>query len=210
MSLSQLLVEEASPLKTLVHSFAPVDESALQDGQVLMHVAKLALTANTQTYALAGKHPLLKYFNHFPAPSSAPAGHAMCPCWGIGIVKASKCKGVATGTRVYGYYTFSPLVILTPSKISITGFVDSAPNRADLIAAYNQYFTAEAPLFKGLDYSSEDFHMSTGLLFSTGWAMTQTAALHLANPPRLYSPRHPVALLLPQRSLPNSTIYICR
>ena len=44
------------------HIAMPVPE----EGQVLVQVVKLVVTANTVTYAQAGKMPPLKYFDNFP------------------------------------------------------------------------------------------------------------------------------------------------
>lgn len=40
-------------------------------------------------------------------------------------------------------------------------------------------------MYKGLSYDDEDFHMATSILFSTGWGMSQTAALHPGKPTAL-------------------------
>ena len=112
-SLGHLLVGADAPTATTVLPCADgaSDAAELIDGQVLVHVAKLLVTANTLTYAIAGKAPVLKYFDNFPPPAHAPDSLAMCPCWGHGVVIASTCDALAIGTRVHGYMPFSPTVI---------------------------------------------------------------------------------------------------
>lgn len=184
MSLGHLLVGADAPTTTTIHPCASA-ELAVSEGQVLVHVAKLVVTANTLTYALAGKMPVLKYFDHFPIPADAPAHLAMTPCWGTGVVISSKCAGVAVGTRLHGYFPFSPTVVFTPGKVTAASFVDMAPHRAELLEPYRTVFTHEAPQYKGLSYDAEDYMMATGVLFSTGWAMAQVAAVHPGKPKAL-------------------------
>jgi hypothetical protein len=96
---SHLLVGSDAPTITTIHPCAGAVEPG--DGQILVHVSKLLVTANTLTYAIAGKAPVLKYFDHFPIPKDAPTSLAMTPCWGTGVVIASKCAGVKEGTRIH-------------------------------------------------------------------------------------------------------------
>ena len=184
-----MLCQADAPTQTVVSNrvFMPLPD----DGQVLVHVSKLVVTANTVTYALAGKMPPLKYFDHFPLPEDAPDSVAMCPCWGTGIVISSKCGAVKTGTRIHGYFPFAPTVVLTPSDVKDTEFMDAAKHRSHLLPPYKTYYTHEAPQYKGLSYAEEDYHMATGVLFTTGWAMAQVAAVH---------PKKPTALLLTSAS----------
>jgi len=184
--LAHLLVGADAPTQTVIHPCISQNvQLPIDQGQVLVHVAKLVVTANTLTYALAGKMPVLKYFQHFPIPDDAPQSLAMTPCWGTGVIIESKCPAVQVGTRIHGYMPFSPTVVLTPGQVRATSFVDAAPHRADLIVDYNRYLTSQDPQFKGLSYDQEDYQMATGVLFSTGWAMAQVAAVHAEKPTAL-------------------------
>eukprot|EP01047_Picozoa_sp_COSAG01_P053846 COSAG01_NODE_5815_length_4017_cov_3.964267_5_plen_312_part_00 len=163
-------------------SAAPAETA---EGQICVHVCKLVVTANTLTYALAGKHPVLKYFQNFPTPPGAPQSLAMCPCWGTGVVVASKCPDIAVGTRLHGYMTFSPYIVLTPKMTSTTSFIDAEPRRDGIISAYLTYQTGQHPSYQGLSYDGEDYQMATGVLFGTGWGMAHMAATHSAQPTAL-------------------------
>ena len=197
-TLGHLVVEETNPTRT---HLVPCDERGLDqpplgEGQVRVHISKLVVTANTVTYALAGKNKVLRYFDHFAVPEGAPSGVAMSPCWGHGVVMDSKVASVPVGTRIHGYYPFSPTVDLSlkpesSKSSSPTSFVDMTPRRKDLIAPYKVYWTHDDPLWKGQSYDDEDYTLSTGFLFGTGWAMAQTAAIH---------PDKPTALLLTSAS----------
>mmetsp|Transcript_13102 Transcript_13102/g.37380 ORF Transcript_13102/g.37380 Transcript_13102/m.37380 type:complete len:394 (-) Transcript_13102:218-1399(-) len=183
--LGHLLVEADAPTKTSIYPYSRPSSDQLQEGQVLVHIAKLVVTANTLTYALAGRAPGLKYFQHFPVPEGAPGRFAMSPCWGTGVVIESKCSDVKVGTRIRGLFPFSPTVVLSPTHVTAASFRDAAAHRAELIPTYSTYQLPGAPQFKGLSYDDEDFQMSTLSLFSTGWAMAQMAAVHQAKPAAL-------------------------
>ena len=112
--------------------------------------------------------PPLNYFQHFLPPADAPASLAMSPCWGTGktlpcpcvtaafmpedsafprklqgVVIASKSPEVKVGTRIHGYFPFSPAVVLTPTKADTASFMDAAPVRLqELIPATTATATA--------------------------------------------------------------------
>ena len=73
-----MCVDKDAPMTTAIVEADPAPQ--LEDGQICVHVCKLVVTANTLTYALAGKHPVLKYFQNFVTPQCAPDSLAMCPC----------------------------------------------------------------------------------------------------------------------------------
>eukprot|EP01052_Picozoa_sp_SAG31_P048912 SAG31_NODE_10459_length_1136_cov_1.259402_1_plen_168_part_10 len=167
--MSAMAVGVDAPLETTIVPAGDTPEPAA--GQVCVHVAKLVVTANTLTYSVAGKHPMLKYYQNFPTPSGTSDALAMCPCWGTGVVTDSKCADVPVGTRIHGYFTFCPHVLLTPSMTSATTFVDVEPRRKGILAPYLSYTTAANQKFKDLSYDDEDYEMATGVLFSTGWGI---------------------------------------
>ncbi len=106
---------------------------ALTEGQVLCRIDRFALTANNITYAAHGAD--MRYWDFYPAP--APWG--VIPVWGFASVIASHVTGVAVGERLYGYWPMASHVVLTPGNVTVRGFVDTAPNRAELAAVYNGY-----------------------------------------------------------------------
>jgi len=171
-----LLVEVDSPSTASLHSGS---EGSLNDSQVLVQVVRFVFTANTLTYAVAGKMPVLNYFGNFPAPTS---GYARPVCWGCGVVVASRCD-VPVGTRIYGLLAMSKFVTLTPEvAASGTQFVDVAPHRENILLPYKTYFTSSDDLYRDLSIEEEDFQLAAGNLFSTGWSMSQEAATHPAAP----------------------------
>jgi hypothetical protein len=183
--MAAMCVGADAPLSSTIVEAGPPPVPA--EGQVCVHVAKLVVTANTLTYAVAGKNPMLKYFQNFPVPDDVPGAEdlAMCPVWGTGVVTASKCAELPEGTRIHGYFTFAPYVLLTPKMTGAATFTDVEPRRQGIIPAYLSYQTAADPKFAGLDYDGEDYQMATGVLFGTGWGMAHVAATHEAKPTAL-------------------------
>ncbi len=110
---------------------APVPDIA--DGQVLLHIDHAALTANNITYGAFGD--VMGYWNFFPAED----GWGRVPVWGFADVVASRAEGITDGERVYGYLPMSTHLVVTPERVSRTGFVDAAAHRAGLPPVYNQY-----------------------------------------------------------------------
>lgn len=117
-------------------------ERALREGEVRLAVENFALTANNITYAAFGE--LMKYWQFFPAQDDA---EGCLPVWGYATVAESSCEGVAAGRRVWGYFPAGTHLVVQPGRVKATGFVDAAPHRAELAAAYQQYaFTDADPL----------------------------------------------------------------
>src|SRR5689334_5391733 len=78
----------------------------IDDGQVLLKVDRVGMTANNVTYAVFGD--AMHYWDFFPAPD----GQGRVPLWGFAEVAQSRAKGVEEGTRLYGYLpTSSHLVV---------------------------------------------------------------------------------------------------
>ncbi|MFN3287531.1 MAG: DUF2855 family protein, partial [Sphingomonadaceae bacterium] len=103
-------------------------------GEVLVRVERLALTANTVTYAQHGQ--TLGYDRFWPG---APAGWRIVPAWGTATVIDSRVDALAEGTLLFGFWPMASHAVLRPGRIDTRGLRDAAPHRADLPAAYNQY-----------------------------------------------------------------------
>lgn len=119
--LTQTRVVEASPLP-------------LAEGQIRLRVDHFALTANNITYATMGDS--MGYWRFYPA---ADAAWGRVPVWGFADVVETRHSEITVGERVYGYFPMGAEAILTPARVSAASFVESAPLRAELAAAYNLY-----------------------------------------------------------------------
>ncbi len=160
MSITQLQVLRTDFATTQVHE-APTPE--LADGQVLVEIARFALTANNVTYAFSGD--MIGYWKFFPA--DGPWG--ITPVWGLADVVASKHPEIAVGERIWGFLPMASHLVLEPSKVSRGSFVDGATHRRDLPAVYNNYqrTSGDPPELKAL----EDQRCVLFPLFSTSYVL---------------------------------------
>ncbi|WP_417621143.1 DUF2855 family protein [Parasphingorhabdus sp.] len=110
------------------------DVPALAEGQVLLAVEKYALTANNITYAVVGDG--FGYWNFFP---TGDAAWGIVPVWGFAKVVASENADIAVGERVYGYLPMASHLLVAPTNVQDSGFVDGAAHRQGLAIIYNQY-----------------------------------------------------------------------
>lgn len=111
------------------------------EGQVLLHIDHAALTANNITYGAFGD--VMGYWNFFPTED----GWGRIPVWGFADVEASTVEGLRDGDRVYGYFPMSTHLLVEPTRVTPTGFVDGAAHRRPLPPVYNQYnLVSRAPV----------------------------------------------------------------
>jgi hypothetical protein len=111
----------------------------LAPGQFRLAVEAFSLTANNITYAAFGE--AMKYWKFFPAGDAALG---CLPVWGFATVAESQAEGVAPGRRVWGYYPAGTHLVVAPSKVATSGFVDGSEHRRELAAIYNQYVFCDA------------------------------------------------------------------
>jgi hypothetical protein len=108
---------------------------ALADGEALLRVDRVGLTANNVTYAVLGES--MRYWEFFPAPAGDAWG--LPPLWGFAEVVGSTVAGVEIGQRVYGYLPPAGHLKVRPERIDATGFRDASAHRAKLPSPYNAY-----------------------------------------------------------------------
>ncbi|MDT0582500.1 DUF2855 family protein [Brumicola blandensis] len=120
-------------------------EKQLKDGEVLVKVDSFALTANNITYAVVGDK--LGYWQFFP-PQLGPdeVGHneanehwGILPVWGFADVVKSNNPEVPEGERLFGYFPPSSHLIMHPSGVSESSWIDASEHRAALPVGYNIY-----------------------------------------------------------------------
>jgi hypothetical protein len=133
----------------------------LDDGQALLRISRFALTTNNVTYAVFGD--ALSYWQFFPAEE----GWGRVPVWGYADVEVSRADGLAEGERVYGYLPMSTHLVVTPTRIGSSSFVDAAPHRSSLPAAYNRYQRVGG--VAGYDPAREREHAVLFPLFATSF-----------------------------------------
>ena len=103
------------------------------DGEVLLKVDRVGMTANNVTYGQAGDS--LSYWSFFPAPD----GWGRVPLWGFADVVESNVPELEPGVRVYGYLPTSSHLVARPSHVGSGAFTEGSPHRVDLPAVYNRY-----------------------------------------------------------------------
>jgi hypothetical protein len=106
----------------------------LQPGQLLVKVDSFAITANNITYAELGDR--MSYWGFFPAPDS---GWGIIPVWGFADVIASRHDTIAVDERLYGYFPMATHLVMQPTRLTDSNFIEGAPHRAGLPPAYNSY-----------------------------------------------------------------------
>lgn len=103
------------------------------DGEALLRVDRVGLTANNVTYAVLGDS--FRYWDFFPTQP----GWGLVPLWGFADIVASAVDGVPVGGRVYGYLPSASHLIVRPGRADARGFRDASPHRAQLPSPYNAY-----------------------------------------------------------------------
>lgn len=153
----------------------PAPEPA--DGQALLRVDRVGVTANNVTYGVLGE--AFRYWEFFPAADPA---QGLVPLWGFAEVAQSRAEGVQEGERVYGYLPPSGHLLVTPARPDGRGFRDAAPHRAELPSPYNAYaLTTGDPAYEA---DREDLQVLFRPLFFTSFMLAdalQDAGLHGAS-----------------------------
>lgn len=148
--------------QTLSHEWI-VDVDSLEPRGVVLRIDRFAFTANNVTYATMGE--VMKYWRFFPAPE----GLGIIPVWGFAEVVASRCDGIETGERFFGYYPMSTHLVVNATQVKAGGFVDGSPHRRELSGPYNQYVRCSSdPLYAT---ASEDLQMLLRPLFMTSFLL---------------------------------------
>ncbi|SMD24856.1 DUF2855 family protein [Lentzea albidocapillata] len=136
---------------------------ALADGEMLLRVSRVGLTANNVTYGVIGD--MIGYWNFFPAGGP---GQGVIPLWGLADVVESTVDALPAGTRVYGYLPMASHLVVRP-RLTSAGFVDASDHRAELPAVYNSYLvTTQDPAY---DERLEDLQVLYRPLFLTSFLL---------------------------------------
>ena len=162
MTTTELLVSKTDLAATRVRQ---TPAAPLQSGQARARVDRFALTSNNITYAAFGD--AMHYWDFFPVQGDDAQGWGSVPVWGFGTVVESACTEVPVGERVYGYWPMASHAVLTPARVTPSGWIDGAAHRAPLPPIYNQYERSSADPFYRVD--TEDLQALLRPLFATSW-----------------------------------------
>ncbi|WP_203826609.1 DUF2855 family protein [Actinoplanes palleronii] len=145
----------------------------LADGEALLRVDRVGLTANNVTYAVLGE--AMRYWEFFPGwPRGLGAEWGLPPLWGFAEVIASTVAGVEAGQRVYGYLPPAGHLVVRPERVDATGFRDASAHRATLPSPYNAYrSTVGDPAYRA---DQEDLLVLFRPLFFTSFMLADQVA----------------------------------
>lgn len=144
---------------------APPPEPA--DGEAVLRVDRVGMTANNVTYAVVGES--MRYWDFFPAPARDGVPRGRVPLWGFAVVERSRATGVEEGTRLYGYLPTSSHLLVVPDRVDARGFRDASAHRRDLPSPYNALTaTAEDPAYRS---DLEDLQVLYRPLFMTSFML---------------------------------------
>jgi hypothetical protein len=146
----------------------PGDLPAPADGEAVLRVDRVGVTANNITYAVLGD--AMRYWEFFPpGPRGLDASWGLPPLWGFADVVASAVPGVVEGQRVYGYLPPAASLVVRPSRVDEAGFHDESPHRAALPSPYNSYrLTSGDPAYR---HDQEDLMILLRPLFFTSFML---------------------------------------
>ncbi|MEU4498742.1 DUF2855 family protein [Streptomyces sp. NPDC023998] len=148
-------------LSTTELTEAPVPE--VRDGEALLRVDRVGLTANNVTYAALGDS--FRYWEFFPTRP----GWGIVPLWGFAEVVASRVDGVEHGSRLYGYFPSGSHLLVRPGRVNERGFREASPHRATLPSPYNAYALTSGDLAYEAD--REDLQILYRPLFWTSFML---------------------------------------
>jgi hypothetical protein len=139
----------------------PVPEP--EDGEAVLRVDRVGVTANNVTYAVLGE--AFRYWEFFPTEP----GRGVVPLWGFAEIIASRVDGLATGGRVYGYLPSGSHLVVCPGRVDERGFRETADHRATLPSPYNTYaLTSGDPAYEA---DREDLQVLFRPLFWTSFML---------------------------------------
>lgn len=138
------------------------------DGEAVLRVDRVGVTANNVTYAVLGD--AFRYWEFFPTEP----GLGLVPLWGFADVVASRADGVGVGTRVYGYLPPASHLLVRPERVDDRGFRDATEHRQSLPAPYNAYATTTGdPAYEA---EREDLQVLYRPLFFTSFMLADQLA----------------------------------
>jgi len=146
---------------------------ALEEGQVLVKVDKFALTANNITYAVVAEQ--IGYWQFFPPHADSEnvnedlSAWGVLPVWGFADVVKSNNDDVPVGERLFGYFPPATHLVMHPTKIGPTSWIDGSEHRAALPVGYNIYRKVESE--PGYKKAHEDNRMLLYPLHITSFAL---------------------------------------
>lgn len=114
-----------------------VPTNTIGDGEVLVKIDRFAFTANNITYAVMGNQ--LRYWQFFTPHDDQDQQWGIIPVWGFADVVESNNGDLPVGERLFGYFPPANDVVMTPSKVTTSNFIEASAHRTELPPGYNMY-----------------------------------------------------------------------
>jgi hypothetical protein len=154
---------------TLVDNAVP----ELADGEALLRVDRVGMTANNVTYAVLGDS--FRYWDFFPGAAAGLGPEwGLAPLWGFADVAESTVDGVEPGQRLYGYLPPAGHLVVRPGRVDARGFRETSDHRAGLPSPYNVYaLTSGDPAY---ERNREDLLILFRPLFFTSFMLADFLA----------------------------------
>ncbi|MEV0396319.1 DUF2855 family protein [Polymorphospora rubra] len=145
----------------------------LADGEALLRVDRVGVTANNVTYGVLGDS--FHYWDFFPATAGGLGpGAGLVPLWGFAEVEKSTVVGVEVGQRLYGYLPPAGHLVVRPGRVDGRGFRDVSDHRGHLPSPYNVYrLTTADPVYEA---GQEDLLILFRPLFFTSFMLADQLA----------------------------------
>jgi hypothetical protein len=159
-----LLVDRADLSHTELVDVDPLEPA---DGQAVLKVDRVGMTANNVTYAVFGD--AMRYWEFFPAPDRGAVAYGRVPLWGFAVVERSRVPGVEEGTRCFAYLPTSSHLLVEPAGVGPKGFRDASAHRAHLPSPYNGITTTAGDV--SYDPDLEDLQILFRPLFMTSFVL---------------------------------------
>ena len=138
------------------------------DGQVVLRVDRVGMTANNVTYAVFGD--AMQYWDFFPAEPRDGVSYGRVPLWGFADGRGERrARGVAEGTRLFGYLPTSSHLVVEPAGSTPRASATRAPHRQHLPTPYNGLTTTTAD--PAYDADQEDLQVLYRPLFMTSFVL---------------------------------------
>ena len=142
------------------HRISETPAAPAADGQVVLEVESMALTANNISYALSGD--FLDYWGFFPTAD----GWGRLPAMAFGIVTESRVPGIDVGSRHFGFFPVGDRHVVTAQATS-GGFVDIGPHREKHAMAYRSFDRVDESRFTDADPHGHAYLLLRGLFLTS-------------------------------------------
>jgi hypothetical protein len=159
-----LLIDRSDLAHTELVDAEPLEPA---DGQAVLRVDRVGMTANNVTYAVFGD--AMQYWDFFPAADRDGIAYGRVPLWGFAVVEQSRAAGVDEGTRCFAYLPTSSHLLVEPTGVGPKGFRDASAHRAHLPSPYNGITTTAGDI--SYDADLEDLQILYRPLFMTSFVL---------------------------------------